>query len=347
MCTTCSKPGSDANEKVDAMLLTSTTVEVQTLKGSTFNKELISNGKLSAIRKSIIPFRVSGQLTKIHFKNGDFVSKGNAIAELADRLAEEKLIAAGDALKKARFDLQDQLFGRNFDLKDSLVIPPDVLEMAAIRSGYYEALHRVRIAKSELSFTTLRAPFSGKIANLEKRVYEFAKEGEPFCTVVDDKYLQGDFFLMESELHQIHVKDKVLINPFQSDHKLSAEVISINPTINENGMVLVNCKVENDGHLVDGMNVHIKVLKPFPNSLVVPKRAVINRDNQKVIFKFVKGKAYWVYIEIVDENSDTYSVRAHSTKAIGELQEGDTIIVSGNTNLAHDTRVLIGQHQSE
>lgn len=84
---------------------------------------------------------------------------------------------------------------------------------------------------------------------------------------------------------------------------------------------------------MEGMNVEILVKKEVPASMVVPKSAVVFRQNQEVIFKYVDGKAFWTYVKTEFENSTSYTVIAEPTKG-GSLNPGDAVIVSGNLNLA-------------
>ncbi|NIJ46621.1 hypothetical protein FHR24_003116, partial [Wenyingzhuangia heitensis] len=74
---------------------------------------------------------------------------------------------------------------------------------------------------------------------------------------------------------------------------------------------------------------------------VVPKSAVILRQNQEVLFKVVNGKAYWTYVLTTHENSSSYAVIPHPDKSTANLEENDSIIVSGNLNLAHESEVKV------
>jgi hypothetical protein len=87
--------------------------------------------------------------------------------------------------------------------------------------------------------------------------------------------------------------------------------------------------------------VRVLVEKDVPNQYVVPKSAVVLRDNFEVLFKIVNGKAYWNYVKVVYENSSSYAVIPHPDKNTASLAPGDTIIVSGNLNLAHESVVEI------
>jgi membrane fusion protein, multidrug efflux system len=59
-----------------------------------------------------------------------------------------------------------------------------------------------------------------------------------------------------------------------------------------------------------------------------------------VLFKYTGGKAEWTYVKILHQNSTHYSVIANPDR-VASLQPGDTIIVSGNMNLAHGSLVKI------
>jgi hypothetical protein len=121
----------------------------------------------------------------------------------------------------------------------------------------------------------------------------------------------------------------------------TGKVVSINPIVEKNGTVLVKAKVKNDGKLMEGMNVKIKIEKSILNQFVIPKSAIVLRQDQEVLFKVINGKAYWTYVKVIKENKDYYSVIPNPDKSSAILKVGDTIITNGNLNLAHDSAVTI------
>ena len=68
---------------------------------------------------------------------------------------------------------------------------------------------------------------------------------------------------------------------------------------------------------------------------------MILRQNQDVLFKVKSGKTYWTYVQTTNENSKQYTVIPDPNKSSATLKVGDTIVVAGNLNLAHDTEVVI------
>ena len=316
-------------------------VTVMVLQKGLFRKEMVNNGKLVAVRKSELQFRVSEQLEKMDVKNGDHLKVGQLIAELNSFTYKQQLVNAQIQLKKARLEMQNVLIGQGYNTMDSTQIPPNIYDMALVRSGYAEALQSMKTAQFNLESTRLIAPFPGVLANIESKMFEQVGSGTAFCTLIDDSAFEVEFKVVENEIADIQLNDEVKLIPFSySDKDYSGRISEINPIIDENGLILVKAKLTNPGGLMEGMNVKVLVEKEIPEQMIVPKSAVLLRDNQEVLFKYTKGIAFWTYIQTLAENSTSYSVIAHPDKG-ATLEPGDTVIVSGNLNLAHESKVVI------
>ena len=149
------------------------------------------------------------------------------------------------------------------------------------------------------------------------------------------------FNIIESEVYKVDLHNTVTILAFGSGIEYEGKVVSINPLVNDNGTIEVRAKVMNDGNLVEGMNVKVRIQKKLLNQFVVPKSAVVLRQNKNVLFKYQSGLTYWTYVDVINENSDSYAVIPDPNKSSAILKEGDTIIVDGNLDLAHNTEVKI------
>ncbi len=77
-------------------------VSVIVLKRQNFEKELLSNGKLRARKKSILKFETSGILKKLYLKNGQYIAAGHIIAQLDDKKARQNIENALIQLEKAK-----------------------------------------------------------------------------------------------------------------------------------------------------------------------------------------------------------------------------------------------------
>lgn len=322
-------------------LLEKNEVDIVVLSKGIFKKELVSNGRLVALEKSELKFKVSEKLTNIYVKNGSYVRKGQLLASLDAFTYEQKVTKAEIDLKQATLEFNDLQIRRGFNSEKKEDIPEKEYEMMGIKSGYKNAIHQLENAKFDLKATKLIAPFSGKVANMNSKKYDQISSGKEFLTLINDAVFEVEFYVIESELKDIKVKDQITIEPFASTKTYKGKIVTINPQVEKDGTILIRAQVKNDGSLLEGMNVKVFIKKDIPDQFVVPKSAVVLRDNQEVLFTVKNGKAYWTYILTTLENSKNYSVIPNPDKSSASLKPGDTIVVSNNLNLAHDSEVFV------
>lgn len=338
-----SEKGTVSEVKKDSVLTikrrTGEPIETMILCERTFNRELSGNGKVVAQRSAEMRFSSSEQIAHIWVRNGDKVRKGEKLAQLDLFAFERSFVQAKDNLEQSKLDLQDVLIGRGYSLEAQASAPADEVELAKVKSGYNKALIAYELAENNLRKATLVAPFDGVIANLKSKENN-QSSNDVFCMVIDDKNPEVEFSVLESELSLVKRGYPVYVQPFvnSTSEALIGSVSEINPIVENNGMVKVKAQVKNNGTLLQGMNVNILLRQPMEQALVIPKSAVVMRSGKPVVFTRVNGKAQWNYVQITAENSDSCVVAPRSKEYEG-LSVGDSVIVSGNLNLAHETKL--------
>ena len=264
-------------------------VDIIILERTIFKKEMVSNGKLKAVRKSVLKFRLPEELEYLPVNNGDRVIKGQVIARLHRFDQEQELEHAKIQMKKAEVDFDDALIMMGYNQDNKRQPPENMLNTAKIRSGLLSAENNLKTARFNYNSTILKAPFTGKIANLQCKVYEKISPGDDFCTLIDNSVFEVEFSVLETELQEISLNKEVKIIPFAIDTLVKGRVSEINPVVEENGLVKVKAVVRNPGMLMEGMNVKVLVENEAPGQLVVPKSAIVLRQNQEVLFKYTNG----------------------------------------------------------
>lgn len=316
-------------------------VEVMELREVPFKRQLATNGKLRARNKCVLSFKTSGTIEKIHITNGRHAAAGMVLAELDPTEARNSLTSAMQNFEKAKIDLNDAIIGFGYENVDDPAIPERTMELAKIRSGFNTSEMNLLNARNNLEACVLKAPFSGKVANINGNMHE--RCGSDFCTLVDDSRLVVEFNVLETELGFVQVGNVVKVASFfDPENYVSGKVTTVNPVVDKNGQVLVEAEIANNGTFIDGMNVKLLIEKELSNKLVVPKNAVVMRDNHEVLFRYRDGKAHWTYVHTLMDNSSEYVVTANMERG-ADLSVGDMIIVSGNLNLADGTLVSIKQ----
>lgn len=318
-------------------------VSVMALQKQDFHHELVSNGKVAARNQADLRFESSEIVAHIYVKNGDRVQKGQKLAELDQFRLANKLAQAEDALERARLELQDVLIGQGYATDDFSKVPADILKLAKVKSGYDQSKAQYELVKREEEHATLTAPFDGVVANLFAKPYNLANTSEIFCTIIDTQGMEASFTVLESELPLLKNGDRVVVTPYADATSVyEGSVSEINPLVDDKGMVRVRARVNGKGKLFSGMNVRISVQRSLGQLLVIPKSAVVLRSGKQVVFTLDKGKAQWNYVRTGFENTDSCVVANKADAGITDgLMEGDTVIVSGNVNLAHEAPVQL------
>jgi len=329
-CETQKKEGFSNEESKAKIEVNLAQVKVKVLKPDKFTKQIISNGKVEAIDKSELHFKTNNQINSIKVKNGQSVTKGQILATLDNTLLKNQLDKAFIDFDKAKNKLDEEKINYSIDNASN----NKVLKNLKIKSGYFEAENALENAQILYNQTILKAPISGVIANIEVKNGDYISTGDIFCTIISQKKLEVIFSVLENQISFITLNQKLKITPFANqEQNYSGNITEINPVVDENGLIQVKAKIKNpDDNLFDGINAKIVINKPIDNTILIPKEALVLRSNREVVFTLEKGLAKWNYVKVLDENSTSYAISEG-------LKIGDTTIVSGNMNLAHDAKV--------
>ncbi len=311
-------------------------VTTMVLKPTEFSYDVASNGKIGAGQYVDLRFASGGEvIDSIMVMNGQRVAKGQILATLNRFRLENAVGTAHNALERTRLDLADALIGQGYDPEKPTEIPDEVMRLARLRSGVAQSEVQLREAERALAEATLRAPFDGTVANLFQKEGNQPDGAQPLCRVISSAGMEVVFPILESELPLIKVGDAVEVMPYSSDRTYSGRVKSINPIVDNDGMVKVCATVSGGVGLYDGMNVRVIVKRQIEETLVIPKSAVVLRSGgRKVVFTHENGHAVWNYVTTSLENMDEYIITEG-------LKPGQEVIITGNINLAHESDVQV------
>ena len=231
-------------------------------------KELPSNsltatGKVKAANYTDLYFRSQEQIAHVYVKNGARVGKGQKLADLEVFALNSQLRQAEISLEQAKLELQDILIGQGYDPDHLDKVPADMMKLAKVKSGYEQAALQKENALREMENATLVAPFDGVIANLTAKPHHMASSSEPFCRIIQTSNMEVEFQVLENELHLIKMGQKVEIVPQATTVGVQqGEICSMNPLVNEKGLIQVRARVKGNVGLMEGMNVTVRIDYP-------------------------------------------------------------------------------------
>jgi membrane fusion protein (multidrug efflux system) len=95
-----------------------------------------------------------------------------------------------------------------------------------------------------------------------------------------------------------------------------------------------------EGRFRPGMFVRAQIAGfVYPDRLMVPKSALLIRDNRPLVFKREDDRAKWLYVDTGLENDEWVEIKAvHSG---GSLAPGEQIVVSDHLTLAHEALISV------
>ena len=221
---------------------------------------LTGSGKVKAANYTDLYFRLQEQIAHVYVKNGARVSKGQKLADLDTYTLQSNLRQAEIGLEQAYLELQDILIGQGYDPDKLDAVPADMMKLARVKSGYEQAELQKEKALREIENATLVAPFDGVVANLTAQPYHMVGGSEPFCRIVQTNNMEVEFQVLENELHLVKMGQKVEIVPQATTiSALQGEICSMNPLVDEKGLIQVRARVKGYAGLMEGMNVSVQI----------------------------------------------------------------------------------------
>lgn len=309
-------------------------VEVAVARTSPFAHAIVSNGKIRAGEVTQMSFTSAEPITAVNVRNGQRVARGQVLAaQDASRLLSQRESQAAQ-VRRAILDMHDVLIGQGYDPADTSAIPQRVRQLARVRSGLDQAEAAYRATVREIDRTRLRAPHPGVVANVDMAAGSMPSGSHPACAVINDAVMTIEFPVLENEVGYLSTGTPVEVTANGTAQKFTAAVSEINPAVDENGRIMVKARINSPRGLIDGMSGAVTVRARPGSKLTVPKTAVVLRSGRQVAFTLADGRAQWHYVTTGAENIDSYEITSG-------LAEGDTVIVSGNTNLAHRSPVTL------
>ncbi len=140
-------------------------IKLAAVKSVDYSLPVVSSGLISTETESRLSFKVGGIITKILWKEGESVSKGQLLASLDLTEIDAQVAQAKNNLEKTQRDLER---GKRL-LKDSAATLEQIQNLT---TAFNVAEEGYRIASFNRQFSTIRANTSGKV------IRKFANEGE-------------------------------------------------------------------------------------------------------------------------------------------------------------------------
>ncbi len=225
------------------------------------------------------------------------------------------------------------------DYEANKVYSPEVRDdVIAQKCGLNQALVNLERIKLNLNYTEIKSPFDGYAADVNINVGQNVKAGEKLLQVVDISKIKVEVGILETEIKLIKKGSNVEVTiPSYADKIFKGTIKNISPIIDtETKTCKIIVELDNrEGIIKPGMYVYVKIETTiYKDCLVVPKDAILIRDQRKLVFTVSEGLAKWTYVETGVENENYVEITSG-------ISAGDTVLVDGHYSLAHDAKIRI------
>lgn len=295
--------------------------------------------------------RATGVLTRLKYQVGDYVKKGELIAEIDDRekLAEKRsLIAQIEEQKKdleakeaqytynkVNYEREIRLLEKEFTTKDNVDKAKRELDVARAqvelsKAKIKEAIEKLNSMDVSLSYHKIYSPISGYVSQVTTQEGETVVAGlsaVSLITVIDPTKLEMWIYVDETDIGRVKEGMKVEYWVDAYREKIFTGTVSMiypQPEIKDNivyYLAIVKIDPKDTDFLRPEMTSHAKIIiGEKKNVLVVPNRAVRFEEGKNVVYVKAGDKTLLRGVE-TGIRDDRF------TEIISGLKEGEEITI--------------------
>src|SRR5438270_4407916 len=339
-------------EAVQAAKPTAAPVRIATVASRTMPVELQAIGNVEAISTVSIKAQISGQLMRVHFKEGDFVKKGQLLFTI-DRQPFEAALrqAEGTLARDEAQSLNSKLDAERYQgLGKQGVVSKQQVDAAGAAANAMAATvaadrAAVETAKINLEYTSIYSPINGRTGSVGVKEGNLVKANDVPILVTINQIEPIDVSLSIPEQLLAELKQysntkslKVDAAPQGSSQHFQGRLTFIDNSVDlTTGTIKLKATFDNAAHVLwPGQFADVKLtLKSQPNAVVVPTAALQTSQSG-------------TYVYVVDQDLTAKQQPVKVGWNVGEdtviasgLQPGQRVVTDGQLRLTPGAKVDI------
>lgn len=296
-----------------------------------FDPRFDANGNFAPVRSLTFLAQSAGQITQLLVDQGTYVQQGQVMAKLDDKLLQADLDNQQSRLQQAGLD------------KDRLekALPTGGVTQKQVddaRFQYEQAAATVEQAKKRINDTYVKAPISGIINKKYIEQGTYLALGNKMVDIVDVSRLKLTVNVPEGQVVTLKVGDKVDVTANVYPEAHYAGRITFIAVQGDNSLSYpVDIEIANSSTkpVKSGMygTAHFTLPQLQP-MMLVPRASFNGGVNSNEVYVMTGGQARIRKVVAGRIYGDKVEVREG-------LQQGDTVITSGQVNLVDGTQVTV------
>ncbi len=313
----------------------STPVEIYVAEPSYISNGISAAGMLIPREEVELTTEVAGRITRIYFKEGTNVRKGDLLLKINDDDLQAQLVRA---------EFQEKLFAEKLE-RQKILLTKEAISREAydqLETDYNMIVADMQLLKVRIEKTEIRAPFDGTIGFRYVSEGSYVQPGTKVARLVDTYSLIVEFSISEKYISLPLISRNIVFRAEGFKQDFHAKVYAVDPKLDEQTRTIsLRANFDNGKRLLlPGMSADvILVTHESGNAIQVPTESIVPDMNGVSVWVVRNGRATSAPVE-------TGSRTEQMIEIVSGLSVGDTVITSGIMQLRPNMVVLIQEDQT-
>lgn len=305
-------------------------ISVHIASPTEINDKMVLSGSLKANEEVDLIAETAGKITRIYFREGELVKKGQLLVKIND----DELRAALSKLQVSLKLAKDKEYRQKVLLEKGGISQQEYETAVTEVSTLEEEMKRVN---AQIEKTSIVAPFAGRVGLRTVSEGSYVSPNTKISALISDDPVKLDFSIPEKYAAAIVQGQQVKFFVHGADSHYIATVYARESRIDEATRTLpVRAMAPNkEGKLLPGSFARVEMdFKPMPGSVTVPAEAIIPILKGQKVFVIENGVAKEQMVETGIRNEKVVEI-------ISGLEAGDSVAVQGIMQLRPGSKVIV------
>jgi RND family efflux transporter MFP subunit len=281
-------------------------------------------GTVRATLRATIEAKISARIERMLARPGENVQAGQLLVQLDSREIQSRLDQALPVLHRNELELKryKSLVEQNAAARS---------ELDAVEARYQVAQAAVKEAQTQLTYSTIVAPFDGVITRKLADVGDHAAPGKGLSEIEDPRVLRVEADVPESLIQNLELGMKLLVNRSEAQTAaIEAAVSEIAPAADvATRTFLVKADLPTNTFLRAGQFARISIPRGERRMLMLPVSAVVQRGQMELAFVVSNGIAHLRLIK-------TGSRLGSHIEVVSGIANAETVVVDPSPGSLRD-----------